>query len=139
MAVNLEKLKAARERMKSHKGGENLKMIDSTEMAREMQRKSVESRMRNKARIEGLKSFMSDFEKTGLELGEKSPKGVDMLNFLMMKAFHDEDFELAGSYAEKIAQYQTPKKASVHQTNTDVDLKDLSDEEFEELKKELTE
>lgn len=137
MAIDINKLKAAQDRIDKLKGGKNLKMIDNTEMAREMQKKSVEARNRNKARIAGLKSFMEDFEKTGLELGDKSPQGVDMLNFLMMKAFHDEDFELAGSYAEKIAQYQTPKKASVHQTNTDVDLKDLSDEEFNRLKEEL--
>jgi len=54
----------------------------------------------------------------------------------MKKAFMDEDFELAGMYAEKLAQYQTPKLASQQVTNTNIDLKDLSDEEFQkELEK----
>ena len=137
MAINIDKLKAAQERLKSHKGGGNLKMITDSERARELQKKSVEARKRNKERIESLKLFMDDFEKIGFDVGEKAPRAIDMLNHLMMKAFHDEDFEKAAELAGQLAQYQTPKKASVQQTNTDIDLKDLTDEEFEELKKEL--
>ena len=136
MAVDNAKINAARERLKDHPGGDNLKMITDSNKAKEYQRRSVEARKRNKERIIGLKAFWKDFDKAGLEIGGDDIKGLDVLKFLMKKAIHDEDFELAGQYAEKIAQYETPKLASQQVTQTNIDLKDLSDEEFQaELKR----
>lgn len=136
MAVDNAKIDAARERLKDHPGGDNLKMITDSNKAKEYQRRSVEARKRNKERIIGLKAFWKDFDKAGLEIGGDDIKGLDVLKFLMKKAIHDEDFELAGQYAEKIAQYETPKLASQQVTQTNIDLKDLSDEEFQaELKR----
>jgi len=136
MAVDNAKIDAARERLKDHPGGDNLKMITDSNKAKEYQRRSVEARKRNKERIQGLKAFWKDFDKAGLEIGGDDIKGLDVLKFLMKKAIHDEDFELAGQYAEKIAQYETPKLASQQVTQTNIDLKDLSDEEFQaELKR----
>ena len=136
MAVDNAKINAARERLKDHPGGDNLKMITDSNKAKEYQRRSVEARKRNKERIQGLKTFWKDFDKAGLEIGGDDIKGLDVLKFLMKKAIHDEDFELAGQYAEKIAQYETPKLASQQVTQTNIDLKDLSDEEFQaELKR----
>jgi len=136
MAVDNAKIDAARERLKDHPGGQNLKMITNSEKAKEYQKRSVEARKRNKDRILGLKAFWKDFDKAGLEIGGDDIKGLDVLKFLMKKAIHDEDFELAGHYAEKIAQYETPKLASQQVTQTNINLKDLSDEEFQaELKR----
>jgi len=136
MAVDNAKIDAAKERLKNHPGGDNLKMITDSNKAKEYQRRSVEARKRNKERIIGLKAFWKDFDKAGLEIGGDDIKGLDVLKFLMKKAIHDEDFELAGQYAEKIAQYETPKLASQQVTQTNIDLKDLSDEEFQaELKR----
>jgi len=136
MAVDNAKIAAAKERLKDHPGGDNLKMITDSNKAKEYQRRSVEARKRNKERIQGLKAFWKDFDKAGLEIGGDDIKGLDVLKFLMKKAIHDEDFELAGQYAEKIAQYETPKLASQQVTQTNIDLKDLSDEEFQaELKR----
>jgi len=136
MAVDNAKINAAKERLKDHPGGDNLKMITDSNKAKEYQRRSVEARKRNKERIQGLKTFWKDFDKAGLEIGGDDIKGLDVLKFLMKKAIHDEDFELAGQYAEKIAQYETPKLASQQVTQTNIDLKDLSDEEFQaELKR----
>ena len=59
-------------------------------------------------------------------------KGVDVLIFLMKKAFYDEDFDLAGQYAEKVAAYQTPKLSAQSVDMTTRNLADLTDEEFEE-------
>jgi len=131
MAVDNAKIAAAKERLKDHPGGDNLKMITDSNKAKEYQRRSVEARKRNKDRIQGLKTFWKDFDKAGLEIGGDDIKGLDVLKFLMKKAIHDEDFELAGQYAEKIAQYETPKLASQQVTQTNIDLKDLSDEEFQ--------
>lgn len=137
MAVNKAKIAAAKERLKDHPGGDNLKMITDSNKAREYQRRSVEARKRNKERVQDLRTFWKDFDRAGLGLeSDQNVKGVDVIEFLMKKAFMDEDFELAGMYAEKLAQYQTPKLASQQVTNTNIDLKDLSDEEFQrELEK----
>ena len=42
-------------------------------------------------------------------------------------------------YAEKIAQYETPKLASTQTTEITRDLSDLTDEEFAEAMKEMEE
>ena len=131
MAVDKAKLEAAKERLKDHPGGQNLKMITNSDKAREYQKRSVEARKRNKERVQELRTFWKDFDKAGLSIGGDDIKGIDVMKFLMKKAFHDEDFELAGQYAEKIAQYETPKLASQQVTQTNIDLKDLSDEEFQ--------
>lgn len=136
MAVDNKKIEAARERLKDHPGGQNLKMITNSEKAKEYQRRSVEARKRNKERVQGLREFWKDFDKAGLAIGGDEIKGLDVMKFLMKKAFMEEDYELAGQYAEKIAQYETPKLASQQVTQTNIDLKDLSDEEFQkELEK----
>jgi len=131
MAVDKKKIEAARERLKDHPGGQNLQMITNSDKAREYQKRAVAARKRNKERVQELRTFWKDFDKAGLSLGGDDIKGIDVLKFLMKKAFHDEDFELAGQYAEKIAQYETPKLASQQVTQTNIDLKDLSDEEFQ--------
>ena len=131
MAVDNKKIEAARERLKDHPGGQNLQMITNSDKAREYQKRAVAARKRNKERVQELRTFWKDFDKAGLSLGGDDIKGIDVLKFLMKKAFHDEDFELAGQYAEKIAQYETPKLASQQVTQTNIDLKDLSDEEFQ--------
>ena len=130
MTISKEKLADAQKRIDAHPGGSNLKMIHSKERAKDLQRKSVEARLRNKERIISLKEFWKDFDKAGLSIGGDDIKGIDVMKFLMKKAFMDEDYELAGQYAEKITQYETPKLASQQVTNTNIDLKDLSDEEF---------
>ena len=130
------KLLAAQERMKNHKGGGNLRMIDSSEKAREMQKKGVEARKRNKERLQSLASFVSDLDKIGVDVSDHAPKGIDMLRFCMVQAFNNEDFELVAQYAEKIAQYETPKLASTQVTEITRDLSEMTDEEFEaELQK----
>jgi len=131
MSHDKKKYEDAQKRIDAHPGGKNLKMITSSERARELGKKSFAARQRNKERIRELKVFWKDFDKVGLKLGEDKIKGIDVLKFLMKKAMYDEDFELAGQYAEKIAQYETPKLASQQVTQTNVDLKDLSDEEFQ--------
>ena len=137
MAFNEDKLKAARERLKQHPGGENLEIIDSKEMAREYQKRSVEARKRNKLEREAVKDFMGTLKDLGEELVDVAPKGVDVMRFFMLKAMKDGDEETAGKYAEKIASYETPKLAAQEITQTNIDLKELSDEEFEIEKKKI--
>jgi len=111
--------------------GGNLVPITNREMAQEYQRRSVESRRRNKERLQTLKSFTDDLEKIGVDVGDKAPKGIDVLRFCMVQAIHDEDFDLAAQYAEKIAAFETPKLASQQIDVTTQDLTDLTDEELQ--------
>ena len=136
MAFDEKKLKAARERLKKHPGGENLNVISSAEHARALQLKSAEARRKNKAERDAVKEFAESLKGIGEDLMEIAPKGVDVMRFFMMKAMKEGDEETAGKYAEKIASYETPKLAAQEITQTNIDLKDLSDEEFEALKKE---
>ena len=136
MAIDHDKITAARKRLQDHKGGGNLKMITDSDRARELQKKGVEARRRNKERLQTLSGFVQDLDKIGVDVGDHAPKGIDMLRFCMVQAMHDENFELAAAYAEKVAQYETPKLASTQVTEITRDLSDLTDEEFEaELKK----
>ena len=139
MAFDEKKLQAARDRLKKHPGGENLKLIDTPEKAKEMQLKAAAARARNKAERDAVKEFMKHVQGIGEELHDLAPKGVDVMRFYMMKAMQDGDEETAGKYAEKIAQYETPKLAAQEITQTNIDLKDLTDEEFEEEKRKLEE
>jgi len=139
MPFDEKKLKAARDRLKKHPGGENLVLIDSPERAKEMQEKSAAARKRNRLERDAIKDFMKHVQNIGEELNDLAPKGVDVMRFYMMKAMQDGDEEVAGKYAEKIAQYETPKLAAQEITQTNIDLKDLTDEEFEKEKKKLEE
>ena len=112
--------------------GGNLVPITNKEMAQDYQRRSVESRKRNKERLQSLKSFTEDLDKIGIDVGDKAPKGIDVLRFCMVQAIHDEDFELAASYAEKIAQFETPKLSSVSQDIEVFNAGELTDEELAE-------
>ena len=131
--AKFDKLKS----MKPKSQGGNLVPIDNKEMAQEYQRRSVESRKRNKERLQTLKSFTDDLDKIGVDVGDKAPKGIDVLRFCMVQAMHDEDYELAGQYAEKIAAFETPKLASQQVDITTRDLSEMSDEEFEAALKEM--
>ena len=138
MAFDEKKLKAARERLKKHPGGENLVLIDSPERAKEMQLKARAARDRNAAERKELKAFidsLGDME----EVAAKMPKAVDVLKIQLAKATLDEDAERITQLAALIAPYETPKLAAQEITQTNIDLKDLSDEEFEQEKKRLEE
>lgn len=137
MAIDQKKIDLAKERLKEHKGGKNLVMITSTEKAREMAKKSHESRRNNKERLLSLRSFLDDMGKLGENLSDHAPKGIDVLRMCMTKALHDEEFELAATYADKIAAYETPKLQATTQTNIDLDLKDMTDDEYAEYKKKI--
>ena len=119
--------------------GGNLHVINSSEMAAEYGRRSGIAKRRTKERLASLRSFTKDLEKIGVDVGDNAPKGIDVLKFCMVKAMHDDDYHLAAQYAEKIAQYETPKLASQQVDVTTHNLTDLTDEEFQAALKELEE
>ena len=134
--MDKSKINAAKERLKNHKGGENLQLIDNPEMAREYQRRGVEARKKNQARVQALKDFATAIGQD-FEVSDSTPSALDILKFCMIKAIHDEDFEIAAQYAEKIAPYESPKLAATQVTEITRNLSDLTDEEFAAKLKEL--
>jgi len=111
----------------------NLKLITS-ETARENQKKAIKSRELNREMREQFKLGAKNMQAIIAEMPSLDALGI--LNFAMIKAIEDEDYILAASYAEKIAEYQKPKLQRIDQTNINKTYSDLSDEELEEeLKK----
>ena len=105
----------------------NLKPITSVEMAREYQRRSVESRLARKQALE-------DFSIISKELKEFS--AVDIMRAMLGKAIEEGDQEAIFKYTKELAPYESPKLAS--QTLDVIDnTKDLSDEELEKAIQEL--
>lgn len=111
----------------------NLKLITS-ETARENQKKAIKSRELNREMREQFKLGAKNMQAIIAEMPSLDALGI--LNFAMIRALEDEDYILAASYAEKIAEYQKPKLQRIDQTNINKTYSDLSDEELEEeLKK----
>ena len=99
----------------------------TSENARDMALRSVESRALAKARREKLLVSAKDF----LKLKDELPKlqATDIIHMAMVEALADKKFEDAARYANMLAEYQTPKLARVETTNVHV-VQDASDEEL---------
>lgn len=106
----------------------NLKLITS-ETARENQKKAIKSRELNREIREQFKLQAKNMQLIIAEMPSLDALGI--LNFAMIKALEEEDYILAASYAEKIAEYQKPKLQRIDQTNINKNYANLSDEELE--------
>ena len=106
----------------------NLKLITS-ETARENQKKAIKSRELNREIREQFKLQAKNMQMIIAEMPSLDALGI--LNFAMIKALEEEDYILAASYAEKIAEYQKPKLQRIDQTNINKNYANLSDEELE--------
>ena len=139
MAEYSDRVNRALDNMKKnkHKGGENLKMIDSKEMAREYQRRSAEARKKNNEERKALQDFIKATAGMKEEIGDIAPDGLTMMKMAMMTYYKDGDLERAAQVAAQIAPYETPKLASTENINKNVDYKGMSDEEFLKLVKSL--
>jgi len=104
----------------------NLKIMDSS-IARENQKKSVQSRLLN---IE-LQNQFKITAKAFLKVKEDLPDitALDVLKMAMHVALQEDNFEDAARYASMVAEYEQPKLQRIDQTTT-VKTADLSDEEL---------
>lgn len=113
----------------------NLKVITSTDMAREYQQKAVESRRRNSEAIKALtEEFNCSADVVKKVLANVDIKAVDVLRMSMMDALSRENFEDAARYAAQLAEFEQAKLARVEQT-TISRVEDLTDEELQEILK----
>ena len=117
-----------------HKGSENLKSIDSTEMANEYRLRGLEVRRKNKEKKELAKQTIVAMK----ELGDEAPDALEALKYVLVQAMEDGDTENIVKVASILAEYQAPKLSRQDVTQTNIDAADLTDEELEAELKKLT-
>jgi len=112
----------------SEKSLENLKTINSPEMAEEYRLKGLEVRRKNKENRELAKQTIMAMK----EMGEDAPDAIQALNYVLVQAMENNDQEQIVKVASILAEYQAPKLSRQDVTQTNLDVADLSDEELEQ-------
>jgi len=112
----------------SEKSLENLKTIDSPEMAEEYRLKGLEVRKKNKEKRELAKQAIMAMK----EMGEDAPDAIQALNYVLVQAMENNDQDQIIKVASILAEYQAPKLSRQDVTQTNLDVSDLSDEELEQ-------
>ena len=111
---------------------ENLKPINSSEMAREYQKRSAEAQRKNKEERRQIAQHIKAMK----ELGEEAPTAEEALRSLLAKHLANEEHEAAAKVASTLMEYEKPKLTRQDITQKVIDYENLTDEELEELKKE---
>jgi|TARA_R110000822_G_scaffold4672_2_gene20181 hypothetical protein len=110
--------------------------ITSVEKAREMQKKSVQSRMANREARERLKLTAAEMKVDVDELTNEV-SAVGCLKVLLVKYMQEGEYDEAAKIATTLAEFETPKLARVDQTNTEISTEELSDDELNNKLREL--
>jgi|TARA_B110000438_G_scaffold180047_1_gene172061 hypothetical protein len=109
----------------------NLKPLLTSENAREFQLKGAAAKRANTLAREQLKLTVKQF-KGFKESFEENPVGaIDILRILMVKALDEGDNVQAADLAKSLAEFESPKLSRIDQTNTELTVDELSDEELE--------
>jgi len=110
----------------------NLKPAYGSDRARELQKKSVESRKLNAAIREKMKLTVADFKNMREDMDmNDAPSALDFLKFHMINLMSDAKYDEAAEIAKTIAEYEAPKLSRVDQSTLNFDTSDMSDEELE--------
>lgn len=112
----------------SEKSLENLKTIDSPEMAEEYRLKGLEVRRANKEKREQAKQTIKAMK----EMGEDAPDAIQALNYVLVQAMENNDEDQIVRVASILAEYQAPKLSRQDVTTQNLDVSDLTDEELEQ-------
>lgn len=124
----------------NQKSLDNLKLakVFDSDLARQAQKKSVESRKINKEARERLRLTANEL-KTDIKdlMAENSVTALDVLRLSMIKAYQNNDIDQAIDIAKSIAEFETPKLGRIEQTNIEVTAEDMTDEELERRLKDL--
>lgn len=131
--MDLEKLKRTQ---KPKSEGGNLTPWKDPEIAKEMSKRGLEARMRNKALREEAKHLAHVLRKDDLEIDP-----IAAMNQLLAKAIIDGNDERALQIATALAPYKAAKLSSTELKVETVDAKEMSQEDLDkriaELEKEL--
>ena len=124
----------------NQKSLDNLKLakVFDSDLARQAEKKSVESRKINKEARERLRLTANEL-KTDIKdlMAENSVTALDVLRLSMIKAYQNNDIDQAIDIAKSIAEFETPKLGRIEQTNIEVTAEDMTDEELERRLKDL--
>ncbi len=115
----------------------NLKPLLTSESARELQLKSAASRKANNLAREQLKLTVKQFKEFKDSFEENPVGAVDVFRILMVKALDEDDLVQAADLAKSLAEFESPKLSRIDQTNTEVSVSDLTDEELDRQLKEI--
>ena len=116
----------------------NLKPLLTSENAREYQLKAAASRKANNLAREQLKLTVKQFKEFKDSFEENPVGAIDILRILMVKALDEEDLVQAADLAKSLAEFESPKLSRIDQTNTEVSVDELSDEELNRMLKEAS-
>jgi hypothetical protein len=130
MKKNLE---AARKKLSDYPGGENLKMIESSEQAKEMQLKSAKARVENNKAREDAERILKEFKKRGKDMESLNLTGLEVMKLIMGDAIVKGDTRTAAALAAQVAEYETPKLSRQEVHSTVQDVTELTDKELQEL------
>jgi len=110
----------------------NLKPIYGSDRAREMQKRSAESRKLNAEIRNAMKITVKEFKalKDDLDMAD-APSALEFLKFRMVQLMSEGDYDKAAEVAKTIAEYEAPKLQRIDQSNINFDASDLTDEELE--------
>jgi len=128
-----KKLEAARIKLSKHPGGENLKIIESSEQAKEMQLKSAKARVENRQAREEAERILKAFKQRGKDLESLNITGLEVMKLIMGDAIVKGDTRTAAALAAQVAEYETPKLSRQEVHSTVQDITELSDKELQEL------
>ena len=115
----------------------NLTPIYGVDRARELQKKSVESRRINTERREALKMTAKEWKSLGSDIIADLPPAIDIIKIQMLQYIEEGKILEATELAKVLAEYEQPKLSRVDSINQNIDASDLSDEELEARLKSL--
>lgn len=111
----------------------NLKPIRDSEKAREMQQKSAASRKAKNVLAKQINRSIKDWNKMKEKLDmSDAPSALDFLKFRMIQLMDEGKYTEAQDLAKELVEFETPKLSRVDQTNKNIDVSEMSDEELEQ-------
>lgn len=117
----------------------NLKPVYGSDQAREMQKKSVEARLKNKEKREAMALTAKQWKSLGKEVLDDLPPAIDILKLRMLEHMEAGELDEAAEIAKTLAEYEQPKLQRVDGTTGTFDANGMSDEELDAKLKELNE
>ena len=115
----------------------NLRPMWDKESANAAREKGLETRRANKEMREALKMTAAEIKQTAQVLSEAGVSSVDRLRVIAAKYEEQGDLDSAVDIYKTIAEFEAPKLARVDQTNMEVGVEDLTEEELNDRIKNL--
>jgi predicted acyltransferase (DUF342 family) len=110
----------------------NLKPVTDPDKAREMQLKSAASRKAKNVLAKKLNKSIKDWNimKERIQIAD-APSALDFLRFRMLQLMEEGKMIEAQELAKELVEFETPKLSRIDQTNKNIDVSDISDDELE--------